>query len=122
MPLPLHYLTFRPPLVGFEDEFNTIRLGKKWATRLDLGQYVLLVDARDEIAFGLAVVQYLEVGKLAFICDHYGDRNHTQIGFEVAQCGIAGARVLEVIRKMYGPHIALPTKTATVIGLRRIPA
>ena len=118
-----HYvLDFIPPVVGIEREFNTIRLGMAWAKKLQPGDHVYLMDNKERRIIGLAEVTALDVDTLVNICQKHGHLNHTQISpSEKPECSLdAGERMMNVILKIYGPHIALPTKKTTAISLKRL--
>ena len=113
---PFYFIAFRPPLLGLEGEFNTFRLGRRWSERVQVGDVVLLTDERNCQALGLAEVRYVACGPLSEACKHYGYLNHTQLA--LPRRG-APKRILEIVQKIYGPHIATLTRPTTVIGLKR---
>lgn len=108
---------FIPPHIGLEGEFNTFRLGGKMAKVLVPGQEVFLMDEKAKTVFGRAEVLSVESGKLESLCEIHAHQNHTELANEAAG---APQRLLAFIQKIFGPHIAPPTKLACVVYLRRI--
>lgn len=106
---------FIPPIVGCDDEFNTIRIGRKWAS-LAIGSTVLLMDEKRKVVFGSARVLDVTVGPLSALCAVYAAENHTELG----QTGDHADRLYQLLRRIYGPHIVTPTKIATCIKLKRL--
>lgn len=106
---------FIPPIVGCEDEFNTFRIGKKYAT-LAIGSEVFLMDEKRKVVFGRAKVLDVTVGPLSGLCAVYAAENHTELG----QSGDHAERLYQLLRRIYGPHIVTPTKIATCIKLKRL--
>lgn len=113
-----HYIVeFYPPIVGLEDEFNTVRVGLGWAKRLKVGDEVYISDNKEKRVIGKAVVTMLETGSLEDICTHHSKNNHTQL--KAPADANTSQDLLNIVQKFYGPHIAKPSKKATVIYLRR---
>jgi hypothetical protein len=111
-------ISFIPPVSGVDHEFNTFRIGGFYATRLNVGDTVLLMNEKEKLVFGSAVVEAVDVGQLGEMCLIHGEENHTQIaeggGSQSAE------RLYRVMSKIYGPQIAKINKKTTVISLRRI--
>ena len=107
---------FIPPIVGVEEEFNTFRMGKK-LTRLVEGEQVFLMNSKELIVFGEAVVVRVDVGTLDEMCVLYGENNHTELGKDPDD---AARSLYQTIMKIYGPHLVHPKKIFTVISLRRV--
>lgn len=113
-----HYIIeFYPPIIGLEDEFNTVRVGLGWAKRLKVGDEVYISDNKEKRVIGKAVVTMLETGSLEDICFTHSKTNHTQL--KAPADADTSKDLLNIVRKFYGPHIAQLTKKATVIYLRR---
>lgn len=110
-------LGFIPPHIGLDQRFNTFRLGFAWAKRVTVGQEILLMDTKAMFVFGTAVVEAIHQGELLPMCVAYAADNHTQLN---AGEGAPG-RLLAIMRKIYGPHIAPDRKKTTVIYLKRGP-
>lgn len=108
-------LGFIPPIVGCDAEFNTFRLGKKLGS-LPIGSFLYLMDEKRKVVFGRAQVLDVTVGPLSALCAVYASENHTELGQE----GDHAERLYQTLRRIYGPHIVTPTKTATCIKLRRL--
>lgn len=115
-----HIIDFYPPIVGLENEFNTVRLGIAWSKRLNIGDEVYLSDNKERKVIGKAVVTDIQKGKLQEICEIHAANNHINKEFQESADYSASLKLMNVIQKFYGPHVALPTKMATVIYLRRI--
>jgi hypothetical protein len=113
----IYAIEFAPPMMGFDNEFNTIRVGLKWSKCLSVGDEVLLLDKPKSAVFGRAEVLRIEVGQLAEMSREHGALNHNQINLPADG---AGERTIEALKRRYGPHIATDTKKVTVIYLKRI--
>lgn len=114
----MRVIEFVPPITGIGGDFNTFRLGTFYFKRLIVGDRVALVDSKERLIVGFAVVTYLEMGKLADMLQLYAYMNHTQIA-NVGEVSRERA-LMAVMQRLYGPHVATPTKNTTVIGLRRV--
>ena len=108
---------FVPPMEGMEGEFNTFRMGGTLFRALKPGDVVFLLDEKKKVVFGRAEVVELDNGPLMEMCILHGARNHTQLSADKSQASIG---ILQVMQKIYGPHIAQPSRNATVIYLRRL--
>jgi hypothetical protein len=115
--MEVQVIGFIPPVEGVEDEFNTFRLGGTLAKRLVVGQKVFIMDEKTKIVFGRATVQRVELGKLRELCDEHAHKNHREL---MNNPEGAGERLFTYLQKIFGPHIAPPTKKACVIYLKRI--
>lgn len=113
----IRVIEFAPPMSGFENEFNTIRVGVKLSRCLSVGDEVLLVDKSQSAAFGRARVTGIETGSLTEVAEKHGAQNHNQLHLPTEG---AGERVVASLKKRYGPHIATDTKRSTVVYLKRI--
>lgn len=115
-----YVIDFIPPLEGLSGEFNTIRIGVTWARKLKAGDTVFLMDNKERVIFGTAQVTAIHQGTLEEICALHGKNNHTQLAasVEVGTLDVAAA-MMGVMKKIYGPHIALPNKKTTAIYLQR---
>jgi hypothetical protein len=110
-------IDFIPPIVGTEGQFNTFRIGGFYAKHLQQGEEVFLMDSKAREVFGKAVVERVEVGRLAELCAEHAAMNHTEID---APDGKHAERLMALLQKINGPHIATATKKATVVYLRRL--
>ena len=108
---------FIPPVVGVEGEFNTFRLGKRYAKELSPGQTVYLLDEKKKIVFGSAEVISVDSGALMEMCALHAHRNHSELGKDA---NYAAANLYETLTRIYGPQMVRPTRTASVVFLRRI--
>jgi hypothetical protein len=113
----LYAIDFTPPMSGFKGKFNTFRIGRVWSKRLKVGDEVLLLDKKQCLIFGRAVVTGLKTGALAELAEQCAYLNHNQKG--QARDG-APERLMESLRKRYGPHIIHEGKLTTVIDLRML--
>jgi hypothetical protein len=107
---------FIPPIIGVDGDFNTFRLGRKYAS-LSEGVEVLLMDEKRKVVFGKAIVLDVSVGPLSALCAVYASENHTELD---KSDGNHADRLYRTLEKIYGPHIVEPNKTATVVKLRRV--
>lgn len=112
---PTYVLDFYPPMKGLEGEFNTFRLGKKWATRLKKGSKVLLVDSKENILIGKAKVIEVHLGTLEDMLLKHAHNNHNWCHLKA---GDAIDALYASLKKRYGPHIATVTKPTSVIYLK----
>lgn len=110
-------LDFSPPIVGMEGRFNTFRLGGAWYKRIQRGDEVLLLDTKEKIVFGIAVVVAKDKGTLKQMLSKQAFLNHTQLGKSKRKASVdLHSRIL----KRYGPKIATDNRLTTVILLRRL--
>lgn len=112
-----YVLDFVPPLNGFEGDFNTIRLGVKWAKNLKPGDEVYLQNSKDKMIFAKAVVTSVEQDTFGQICMEHAHNNHSEIGKDD---GHSASRIYKLMTKLLGPHIVKHNKKACVIYLRRM--
>ena len=106
---------FIPPMGQVYADFNTFRMGKRWS-KLYRGKQVLLLNEKEQSVFGTAVVLEVHLGKCNELCAMYAHENHTRIGIE---CDNHPEELYATLKRIYGPHILTPTKTFTVVKLRR---
>lgn len=112
-----HVIGFVPPIIGVDGNFNTFRMGRKWAA-LPVGEKVFLMDEKRKIVFGTATILYVKTGALSELCEAHAAENHTELGRE----GDHAASLYRTLEKIYGPHLVNPKKVFSVIALRRIHA
>jgi len=108
---------FIPPVEGVEGEFNTFRLGSTFVKRLKEGDEVFLMDEKNKVVFGRAQVMRVEGGLLGELCLLHAEKNHRELKHDAEG---ASERLFKYLQKIYGPHIATPTKKACVIYMRRL--
>ena len=111
----MYVLDFSPPMNNLQGCFNTIRLGIKWASRLNPGDTVLLIDKPHSILIGPAIVESVVLGKLGEVASLHASRNHNQKGLDIEG---APQRLIENMKKRYGPMLINENKRCTVIYLR----
>lgn len=113
----MRYIEFLPPIVGIDGEFNTFRMGLFYVKRLVVGEVVALVNNKERVLLGTATVTQLHFGPLERMLREHAYMNHTQL----SNVGDVSPREAlgEVIKRFYGPQVALPNKAASVIYLRR---
>lgn len=102
---------------GFDGDFNTIRPSLAWMKRVKVGDVVLLIDKRDSKAFARAKVTALYMGPLAELAQHHAHMNHNQ---KAQPFEGAADRLMENMRRRYGPRIICEGRKATVIYLKRM--
>jgi hypothetical protein len=112
-------LTFRPPLRGFEGEFNTFRLGTAWYYRIGPGVKASLVDTSTNQVFGKAEVIEAIVGPLAEMCGEHAMNNHAMLGIAPE---LAAEKMKKLIRQSYGMVEMDESSEVTVIYLRNLSA
>lgn len=108
---------FIPPVEGVEAEFNTFRLGSSFIKRLQAGDEVFLMDEKNKVVFGKAQVLRMESGQLGELCLLHAAKNHRELHHDAEG---APERLFRYLQRVYGPHIAVHSKKACVIYLRRI--
>lgn len=108
---------FIPPVEGVETEFNTFRLGSSFVKRLKEGDEVFLMDEKNKIVFGKAQVLRVEGGLLGELCLMHAAKNHRELKNDPQA---APESLFKYLQKIYGPHIATPTKKACVIYMKRL--
>lgn len=111
-------IKFAPPHIGLDGEFNTFRIGTKLHRQLKAGDFVSLLDTKEEAIFGRAQVVSTDLGTLAEMCAIHSPNNHTEIPAPDKQN--SPARLFAYVQKLYGPHIAGFSKKTSVIYLKRI--
>ena len=107
---------FIPPIVGVNGDFNTFRMGRRYAS-LSEGEEVFLMDEKRKVIFGRATVLDVSVGPLSALCAVFASENHTELD---KTDGESAERLYRTLSRIYGPHIVSPNKTATVVKLRRV--
>jgi hypothetical protein len=115
--MEMRIISFIPPIIGTEGEFNTFRLGSFYFKNLKIGEEVFLLNEKEKLVIGRARVMAIEQGTLDDMCQIHGHKNHTELKNEREG---AGDRLLVTMKKIYGPHIAVPTKKVTVLYLQRL--
>ena len=108
---------FIPPLVGLEGEFNTFRMSLALSKQLSIGEQVFLMNTKTQMIFGTAKVTRIETGILEELCARCAADNHSEIAMRDKQN--SPKRLLELVTRIYGPHICQPTKKSTVVYLKR---
>lgn len=109
-------ISFQPPLIGFEGEFNTIRPGMAWHSRLNKGNIVGLLDTKKEELFGKAQVISTDVGNIRDMLAKHAANNHLMLSQEDDQ----QSKLMTVLSKIYGPRIINDQSTVSVINLKRL--
>ena len=109
-------LSFRPPLKGFEDEFNTIRLGKAWASRARVDDVVALQNGRTKEVFGYAKIQSIHVGDRDEMVRLHAANNHAIRALNLPKEDQA-ERSLKRLRNAYGKRVFDRSAEATVVYL-----
>jgi hypothetical protein len=109
---------FIPPIIGVDGEFNTFRLSLALSKSLSTGEQVFLMNTKTQTIFGRAEVTRIDTGALSELCERCAGDNHSEVDSDDK----AGApeRMLKLVTKIYGPHIAQPHKKATAVYMKRI--
>lgn len=114
------------PWLGFSvtdglmlNRWNTIRIGKSWASRLRPGDTVAIGNLRTKTIVRKMRVEMVVVTSLAKACKFHGGCNHYSIAKLTPHEDI-GTAMMKIIRNAYGTSIALPHKEASVIYLQSI--
>lgn len=110
-------IDFASPIMGLDGEFNTFRLGLFYFKRLQAGQVCHLMDSKEKLLLGTAIVTHVEKGTLEEMLLKYGAHNHAVLN--VCEEDRVGT-LTQIITRIYGPHIATPSRKTTVIYLRRL--
>lgn len=114
-----HFVGFIPPVVGIEGEFNTFRLGGFYYKRLKETDIVYLVDEKNKLVIGTALVRSIYYGELTEMCILHGYKNHSNL-VKHSDNMEPPERLFKLITKIYGPHIVKPNSLVTVIEFERI--
>lgn len=112
----IYSMTFAPPHHGFHGEFNTLRLGKTWATRLKLGDVIGITDSKTGEIFCWAEVTATHADRLPALLRDHAHRNHKEQGTD-DPAGAAERRRVS-LSKLYGPRFVTDNRWATAIYLR----
>ncbi len=92
-------VAFRPPLIGMETTFNTMRLGRAWTERLSTGTTVALYDSVADNIFGYARTRQVFAGGYNAILLAHAKFNHCALHDKPED---PVAHVDAVLRKAYG--------------------
>ena len=109
-------ISFQAPLIGFEDEFNTIRPGVAWYARLRYGNTVGLLDVVVDELFGKAKVIDIDKGNISDMLSMYAANNHLMLSHTEDQ----EAKLMSVLTRIYGPRIINGDSNVSVITLKRL--
>lgn len=118
------------PVLGFSvlsgldlPQWNTVRVGRAWASRLQPGKMVYIANTVDKKIIGQAEVLTSATAKLDQILETHAHMNHA-IQVEIADGKTlrddAPARLLRILKNAYGTSIAQPDRDASVIYLGRV--
>lgn len=114
-----YIIDFAPPMIGLENEFNTIRLGLTLSKKLNVGDKVYIVDNKLKAVIGEAEVTGVFTGSLEELCNAHASKNHTLLD-GTKDSNSHPQELMRTVQKLYGPHIAMPNKKATVVYLKRL--
>lgn len=106
---------FRPPIVGLNGVFNTLRVGETWMTRVEPGTLVTLINTVNNEVLGYAKVVRLHTGPFDEMVKKHAHRNH--IGKSTTDNPIE--TVNHVLRKAHG-HFLNDDSRLTAIYLERV--
>jgi hypothetical protein len=110
-------LVFRPPFIGLDDFFNTIRIGKAWAARLPQGTVVSLRMNETDEEIGIAQVATTLVGTYDEIAKVHAPLNHMMLEHEAVA---APALLHKVLTRCYGTTFFNGERHVSVIYLQRL--
>lgn len=107
---------FMPPLSGFESNFNTVRPGSSWHSRLRKGAIIGLLDVKKNELFGKAQVVDVDKGNIINMLDKHAHANHLMRQYTSGQ----DKKLLKLLIRIYGPRIINDDSVVSVINLRRV--
>ncbi len=119
MSYPVYFLQFADHTGLDFALFNTIRLGRGWATRLHKGDRVLLSSGH--LVLGSARVSKILTGRAAELLQTHAAQNHVERALALLpnySINLAPHRRLESMRKNYGPQRVGDDPYITVIYLK----
>jgi hypothetical protein len=111
-------LKFKPPLLGFEGDFNTFRLGPAWHSRVAVGDTVALMNAKTGEIFMRAKVTAVHLGDKREMAELYGKDGHRLKAQGITEN--VGEAMLKRLKNAYGTRAFNNAAQATVIYLRAI--
>jgi len=105
--------------VGFKPgkPANTMRVGRAWTERLDVGQTVALYDTKLKEIFGYATVVSTHAGPILPMLKEHAKHNHIMLKTPKRK---APAELGAWMRQNYGPQIIHDRTTLTAVYLLRI--
>jgi hypothetical protein len=113
-------LTFRPPLLGLEGNFNTFRIGAAWAHRVAPGVIVGLGDrANGDRIFGKAIVRKVFYGDYETMCRKYAKDNHMLVESKMTRKA-AAEKMAKIMRNAYGKIVVENAEDISVIYMERL--
>lgn len=110
-------LFFRPPHLGFEAAFSTVRLGMAWTKRVKPLDLVGLIEVGQDKPFAFARVASIKSGPLHKMIKDHAHTNHLMLGKTKVK---ARAELADVIIAMYGKNWSAPERPATTIFCERV--
>lgn len=111
-------LKFGYPRRGLTGQFNTFRLGKSWAGKVEPGSQVDLVDSRSSKQLARATVTRIEQGTLTEMAQlHAGFAHNWKEHPADERAGLLVASM----KKRYPPGRVLDTSIVTVIYMQEEP-
>ncbi|MET2951262.1 ASCH domain-containing protein [Vibrio owensii] len=108
-------ILFRPPYLGLESDFNTVRLGKAWAARVYVGQEVALIDKEGK-QIGKAEVVRVESGDMPEMLAEHARYNHMMLDNPVVDYAQS---LHKVLINCYGKLFVEANSGLSVIYLKR---
>ncbi|WP_231718273.1 hypothetical protein [Vibrio coralliirubri] len=106
-------ILFRPPYLGLDDRFNTVRLGAAWSKRVYEGQKVALLSKEMEV-IGHAIVESSESGDMTEMLNKHSSHNHMLIGKDSTP-----QELYDILVRCYGGMFVRSNDILSVINLRR---
>lgn len=111
-------LKFKPPLLGFEGNFATFRLGAAWSRRVAPGDTVALMNAKTGEIFMYAEVTAVYLGDKREMAELHGKNGHRLKAKGIVEN--VGEAMLKCLKNAYGTRAFNNASQATVIYLRAV--
>lgn len=110
-------LGFRPPHVGLDERFNTLRVGETWTKRVVPGKtLVALVDTKTDEVLGYARVKRVHSGPYQEMLEKHAQFNHNMKGVQENPIEY----IDRILRKAHG-HFLNEQSKLTALYLERVP-
>lgn len=116
--MTVYSISFAPPHHGFCGEFNTLRLGRTLAQRLQRGDTIAITDSKTGEVIKWAEVTETHTARLPDLLREHAHRNHKE--HELNDPAGAPARRRESMTKIYGPRFVTDGRWATAVYMRII--
>lgn len=108
-------ISFSYPRRGLVGEFNTVRLGLKWAEKLPIGSVVDLIDSRSKKVLERAIVLSVVTGNLTDMAALHAHQAHNWKDYDPADQ--RPAMLIASMKKRYPPGRVFDDSKVSVIYL-----